>query len=365
LAIFTFPGFAGGVLPDGSYRGTVPTGAVQDMAGNGNAVDVVYNFIWSDGGAAPDTYKVATSTDGLTVQVFQNSTTPTYTATRATLGAIGISTLAGNDTVSVDLSNASPIPPNNLFVDGGADIDTLAVLGTVAMETTTFGANSVQTTGGFIDRPNFEAMQFDGRLGFDTVNITGGPSVAFTASQRLQLLSIANGMAASVVAGTNSVLLMRNLTLTGTATLDLNDNDLILDYTGASPIVTIRNLIVGARAGGAWTGNGLTSSAARNAVAHNTTLGLMEATEFQSIYSASTPFDGEALDTTALLIKYTYYGDADFNGKVNFDDYVRTDNGFNNHQSGWMNGDFDLNGSVNFDDYVLIDLAFNTQVGTL
>jgi hypothetical protein len=50
---------------------------------------------------------------------------------------------------------------------------------------------------------------------------------------------------------------------------------------------------------------------------------------------------------------------------VNFDDYVRTDNGFNNHLSGWLNGDFDLNGQVNFDDYVLIDLAFNTQSGTL
>ena len=99
--------------------------------------------------------------------------------------------------------------------------------------------------------------------------------------------------------------------------------------------------------------------------AHNTTLGLLEATEFQSIYGTTALFDGEALDTTALLIKYTYYGDADFNGKVNFDDYVRTDNGFNNHQSGWLNGDFDLNGSVNFDDYVLIDLAFNTQNGTL
>jgi hypothetical protein len=60
-------------------------------------------------------------------------------------------------------------------------------------------------------------------------------------------------------------------------------------------------------------------------------------------------------------VKYTYYGDTDFNGTVNFDDYVRTDSGFNNHRTGWLNGDFDLNGNVNFDDYVLIDLAFNTQ----
>ena len=50
---------------------------------------------------------------------------------------------------------------------------------------------------------------------------------------------------------------------------------------------------------------------------------------------------------------------------MNFDDYVRTDNGFNNHLSGWFNGDFDYNGVVDFDDYSLIDQAFNTQTGAL
>ena len=56
-------------------------------------------------------------------------------------------------------------------------------------------------------------------------------------------------------------------------------------------------------------------------------------------------------------------GDTDLSGLINFDDYVRTDNGFNNHLSGWANGDFDGNGVVNFDDYVLIDLFFNMQNG--
>jgi hypothetical protein len=56
-------------------------------------------------------------------------------------------------------------------------------------------------------------------------------------------------------------------------------------------------------------------------------------------------------------------GDSDLNDTINFDDYVRTDNGFNNHLTGWGNGDFDGNGVVNFDDYVLIDLFFNQQNG--
>ncbi|CAN5363530.1 hypothetical protein BH09PLA1_BH09PLA1_05130 [soil metagenome] len=54
-------------------------------------------------------------------------------------------------------------------------------------------------------------------------------------------------------------------------------------------------------------------------------------------------------------------GDADNNGKVNFDDYARIDNGFNNHQYGFSNGDFDYNGVINFDDYSIIDLIFSTQ----
>jgi hypothetical protein len=63
-------------------------------------------------------------------------------------------------------------------------------------------------------------------------------------------------------------------------------------------------------------------------------------------------------------------GDTDFNGVVNFDDYSRTDNGFNTQGSpgfvySWSKGDFDSNGIVNFDDYSLIDFAFNSQGGSL
>jgi hypothetical protein len=148
-------------------------------------------------------------------------------------------------------------------------------------------------------------------------------------------------------------------------TLDVNDNDFIVDYVSVSQLVTIQWWIKAGRNGGTWSGAGITSSAAKNNPQHNTTLGAMEATDYKSIYGASATFNGEVIDTTAVLVKYTYYGDTDFNGRVNFDDYVRTDSGFSNHRSGWMNGDFDGNGRVNFDDYVLIDLAFNTQSGTL
>ena len=51
------------------------------------------------------------------------------------------------------------------------------------------------------------------------------------------------------------------------ATLDINDNALIVNYTGASPEAAIRAKIIEGRGGvgignGTWTGTGITSSAA-------------------------------------------------------------------------------------------------------
>jgi hypothetical protein len=184
-------------------------------------------------------------------------------------------------------------------------------------------------------------MQFDGAVQFGALKVADGAGVVFASSHQL------------VVAG--------NVSLAGSAQVDLGTNDLVVDDATGSAFWTIYSAVSDGRAGGAWNGRGIISSAARDNPDRNTTLGVMPSRDFLSIYGAGATFDGRSIDDTAVLVKYTYYGDTDFNGVVNFDDYVRTDSGFNNHLSGWLNGDFDGNSQVNFDDYVLIDLAFNTQ----
>jgi hypothetical protein len=62
-----------------------------------------------------------------------------------------------------------------------------------------------------------------------------------------------------------------------------------------------------------------------------------------------------------VLVKYTYFGDANLDGHVDGSDYSLIDNGFLNHLTGWYNGDFNYDGVVNGSDYTLIDNAFNTQ----
>ena len=79
------------------------------------------------------------------------------------------------------------------------------------------------------------------------------------------------------------------------------------------------------------------------------TFGTLTGAEYHSVAGAAALLDGFVVANTDLLVKYTYNGDTDFNGIVDFDDYSHTDGGFNNHRTGWLNGDFDYSGTVDFD----------------
>jgi len=132
----------------------------------------------------------------------------------------------------------------------------------------------------------------------------------------------------------------------------IGQNALPIDQNG----VTITQDIIAARNGGVWNSAGVTSTAAKNTVHAGTTVGVLTGSEYLAA-GGSGSRTGSATDT---LVKYTYYGDTDFNGKVNFDDYVRTDNGFNNPLTGSQIGDVDGNGVVNFDDYVAANPALGS-----
>jgi hypothetical protein len=205
--------------------------------------------------------------------------------------------------------------------------------------------------------------------GDDTVRVnadaSGSATALFNSTQRIGQLQVSTGGTATLTAGAGKVLTVTSVVHSGTGRLDLTDNDLIVDYAMTSPLATIQSLIAAARNGGAWNGSGITSTAAASANPRNTTLGVMGSADYRTIYGNTASFSGRSIDATAVLVKYTYYGDANFSGRVTFDDYVRLDSGFNQRLAGWSNGDFDGNGAINFDDYVLIDTTFNTQAGTL
>jgi hypothetical protein len=163
-----------------------------------------------------------------------------------------------------------------------------------------------------------------------------------------------------------TVLVTGGLSLAGatgawTGLVDLGGNDMIVQ---GGNLATITNQIQQGYAGGTWqSAGGIASAAAAADTTHLTALGVIQNSQNGSatgtvLYSA---FDGTTSSNTDVLVKYTYFGDANLDGKVDGTDYGRIDNGALNHLTGWFNGDFNYDGIVNGSDYTLIDNAYNTQ----
>ncbi|MBC8106781.1 MAG: hypothetical protein H7Z14_09345 [Anaerolineae bacterium] len=346
-AIYTFPGLSGGKLSDGSYTAT---SQATDAAGN-TASAPGYNFVYA-GGTGGHSYYVRRSSGAATdVEIYKDTApdgSPDIVADYATLAKLQLEGSASNDTVTVDFINGNPIPAGFALFRflGGAGNDTF----------------NVTNPGLFYF--DFDPLADSQNL---TINVSAGATVELDGTRsHVAGINLDGGKMIIPDAG-YIVLLAKSLTITNGGILDLNNNDMIIDYPsgGPSPLADIASYIFSARNGGPFTGTGLTSTNAKNATPKNTTLGLLESAEFKAIHGPAATFSFESFDTTSLLIKYTYYGDTDFNGLVDFDDYSRVDAGFNNNRTNWVNGDVDGNGIVDFDDYSLIDLAFNTQVGVL
>jgi hypothetical protein len=337
----------------------------------------VYTFVWSAGTENADVYRVALDANTQDYQIFLNDdTTPAFLAGQGT-SKIVLGGAAGDDSLTIDLTNGNPITPQGLIFDGGIDNDTINVVASDGADSVTFDPSSIVINGSTVTQSDTESFSYDGAGGYDTLAVNAGATVTLApTTQRFGSLSVDGNVFAAPGASSGIGIVTRSLTLGASATLDLTNNDMLIDPNsgrsrnrgrggGGNTPGQIQALINSARNGGAWDGVGITSTTAREANPHNTTLGLLTGAEYQSVYGAGATFDGEALTEGSILVKYTYYGDTDFNGQVNFDDYSRTDAGFNQGRSGWLNGDSDGNGVVNFDDYSLIDLAFNTQTSIL
>jgi hypothetical protein len=122
--------------------------------------------------------------------------------------------------------------------------------------------------------------------------------------------------------------------------------------------------------GGAWNGStGINSTAATTDLAHLHAVGFYQPAPFtnvQFVEDGVTNGVGNVAGPTNnspgdVVIKYTYYGDANLDGKVDGSDYSLIDNGYLTGATGWQNGDFNYDGVINGSDYTLIDNAYNTQ----
>jgi hypothetical protein len=200
--------------------------------------------------------------------------------------------------------------------------------------------------------------------GFDNVNVNnlgvGTAQAIFNSSIDLNSLTVGPGGTVSLLAGGNKLLYTHTLAVTGNGTVDLADNAAIVDYTGASPIASIKTLLTNGYNGANWNGVGVNSSVAAANVGHHTALGYAEAADIGS----PATFRGHAVDNTSVLISYAYYGDANLDKTVGLTDFTFLAANFNGVGKGWSRGNFnyDAAGTVDLTDFTLLAANFNSTL---
>jgi len=293
-----------------------------------------------------------TITNGYTLQIGNQY----FTAADAALGNASATNTVTLDSGTLTTVNSFAGTHSIIINGGGGTINTAGFnigIGSIS------GVGGLSVIGGGILSIAPQAVALNASGGIRTL-ILGGLNI--TAS------SVSFGTAA--VQQNRTLLVTRGLSLSGatgawTASLDLGGNDMIVQNGN---LATITDQIKQGYAGGTWQGSGgIMSAAAAGNAAHLTTLGVIQnsgdgTTSGATLYST---FDGTSSSNSVVLVKYTYYGDANLDGQVDGSDYSRIDYGYTAHATGWFNGDFNYDGVVDGSDYTLIDNAFNTQGASL
>ncbi len=184
----------------------------------------------------------------------------------------------------------------------------------------------------------------DGTLVVGHVNAlgTGGLAINSTATTQLQ-------------AGLSGPVQLPTLSIAGgsspTATLDITDNNMIVHNGDLSALTAQAK--AGLSGGFDWNGTGLTSTTARDDSNFATAVGVIQNDDggggaFYSSWPAGADSGGAvSVSQTDVLIKYTYYGDADLDGVVTSgQDYDLWLFGKSGGGTGWEFGDFDYDGSI-------------------
>jgi autotransporter-associated beta strand protein len=191
--------------------------------------------------------------------------------------------------------------------------------------------------------------------GSTTVN--AGTLVAANADALAGGALTVNDAVVQAQAGLPKALSVASVTTTGTGKLDLTNNDLVIN---SSNLAAVQAAITSGFNGGAWNGPGINSSTAATEPQGRTALGFVDNAEL-----GAGDFSGvSGLDGNDILVKYTWYGDADLSGIVDLDDFSQFLDGYQNQgtvPATWLHGDFDYSGLVDLDDFSQFLFGYQNQ----
>ncbi len=259
-------------------------------------------------------------------------------------------TSAGVHPGSVTFASSNSSPGYNISGGGigGTGSVTLNSTGTVTISTANNYSGGTFVNNGALVLATPAALPANSNLSIGSVGTASPATVQLTAH----------------TAGANAGLITLNqFSVSGTTNawngkLDLTNNAMVV-HNGSLGDIT--NLAAQGFAGGTWNGTtGIVSTTAYLNPTHLTAIGVATGNVVGTI-------EGLGVTSTDVVVKYTYYGDANLDGQVSSADYTLIDAGYLSQgaMTGWQNGDFNYDGVINGSDYTLIDNAFNSQSGQL
>ena len=282
-------------------------------------------------------YEISSSTPGVVQFLSRNSSAGLFSS---------------NNGYSDSYLNAGPYSPHVLNPTNGTDLGTsltnssASVAGPASSDLSDFSFQVLPAT-----TPGIYTLNFAGYVGSPNPTYLG-PAPSYSTTQL--------GSTAPFILVVSGI-------------IDVKSKDLNIKGAGAAGLsaATTEAALGYNFAGGAnWSGTtGIISSTAAADSSHLTTVGvILNNVNGNQLYGVSLgTFDGTTPGPNDVLIKYTYFGDANLDGKVDGSDYSLIDAGYSSGglSTGWYNGDFNYDGVVDGSDYALIDNAFNNQGGVL
>jgi arabinogalactan endo-1,4-beta-galactosidase len=174
-----------------------------------------------------------------------------------------------------------------------------------------------------------------------TVSVSSGASITFANSIHAQGLTVASTGTAAISDPTGTTVLAVD-SLSNSGTINIENNEMIENYTDTDPAASIRAQLISGYNGGLWNGAGLNSSAA----AANPGYALGYADGADNVVAG--------LSSGQIEVKFTIYGDADLDGAVTGSDFTILASNLGKSVSGWDQGDFDYDGLVGGTDFTLL-----------
>ena len=313
------------------------------------------SFSFSGGGAgttlsvigtlASDTVAINTASGQV---VFDNTS-----ISAANVSAIIYGDGGGND----DITIAGSVP---ITVNTGASNDTIKLNGSAAVSINTAGsgggtetlaigsgANPILAVNASSGIVNLAANTGAGirRVNFSRLNIASGAKIVIAQSSATlgDYTNHANRTLAVVDPG--------GLNISSAGTLDIGDNSMLLKYTPANKTATdsmVNSLLSSGYAGGAWSGTGINSSEANyDAYFGSASRAVGWADQFDVGVNSFEGDSADVADGNEIMIKFTYYGDTDLDGKVAASDSSNFSTGMHlpsGSSAYWEFGDMDYSG---------------------